>query len=77
MARETVKRLAERHSVSRAMIYVWVEERRFPVYRIGARGRRGRILIDDEAFVAFLDTQRVEAGPIQPSGPLMHIRPKS
>ena len=37
MARLTVKQLAERHSVSRAIIYVWVEERRFPVLRVGER----------------------------------------
>ena len=50
MTRLTVKQLAERHGVSRAIIYVWVEERRFSVLRIGAKGRRGRILIDDEEF---------------------------
>lgn len=77
MARRTVKQLAERHGVSRALIYVWVEERRFPVYRLGAKGRRGRILIDDESFDAFLEEQKVDAGPVQPTGPLVHIRSKA
>jgi hypothetical protein len=77
MARSSVKQLADLHGISKAMIYVWVEERRFPVYRIGAQGRRGRILIDDETFSAFLTTQRIEAGPVQSTGPLSHIRPKA
>jgi hypothetical protein len=77
MARRTVKQLAEIHGLSRAIIYVWVEERRFPVLRVGAKGRRGRILIEDEDFMLFLLSQRVEAGPVQVSGPLIHIRAKS
>ena len=76
MARQTVKQLAEKHGLSRAIIYLWVEERRFTVYRIGGQGRRGRILIDDDVFAAFLDGLKVEAGPTQPTGPLTHIRPK-
>ena len=77
MARLTVKQLAERNGVSRAIIYVWVEERRFPVFRFGAKGRRGRILVEEDEFVDFLNTQRVDAGPVQHSGPLLHIRPKA
>ncbi len=76
MARLTVKHLAERHGVSRAIIYVWVEERRFPVLRVGAKGRRGRILIDEDEFVQFLNSQLVAAGAVQPTGPLVHIQPK-
>lgn len=76
MERLTVKQLAERHGVSRAIIYVWVEERRFPVLRVGAQGRRGRILIDEAVFREFLESQIVAAGPVQESGPLVHIRRK-
>ena len=76
MVKLTVKQLAERNGVSKALIYLWVEERRFPVFRLGGIGRRGRILIEEEEFATFLKEQRVEAGPVQPSGPLVHIRPK-
>jgi len=56
MARLTVKQLTERHSVSWAIIYVSIEERRFICYRIGAKGCRGRILIEEEEFTKFFDT---------------------
>lgn len=32
--------------VSRSLIYQWCHERLLPHYRLGAQGRRGRILID-------------------------------
>ena len=40
MARLSVKRLAELHQVSRAIVYVWVEERRFPVLSRDGAWRR-------------------------------------
>lgn len=79
MSRLTVKHLAERHGVSRALIYAWVAERRFPVYRLGATGRRGRILIDSRDFDAFLESLKVDAGrpdppPLAPPVKLKHLR---
>ena len=77
MARFTVKQLAEQYGVSKALIYLWVEERRFSFFRLGAIGRRGRILIEEDTFSNFINSQKVEAGPVQVSGPLVHIRSKS
>ena len=37
--------------------------------------RRGRILIDDGEFDAFLAAQKMDAGPVRPTGPLVHIKP--
>ena len=74
MARLTAKQRAERNGVSRAIIYVWVEERRFPVYRIGAKGRRGRILIDEPDFEQFLGSLHVTAEQTLEKLPLRHIQ---
>ena len=62
MSKLTVKQVAEKFTVSRALIYVWVDERRFPVLRVGAQGKRGRILIEESDFEPFLASLRVDAG---------------
>ena len=61
--------------VSKSMIYKWVKHRCFPVHRPGAPGKRGKILIDRDAFLAFLDTQKVEAGEqVEDGGGLTYLR---
>lgn len=74
MPRKTVKQLATQFGVSRAIIYVWVDERRFPVFRIGSRGTRGRILIEEADFSTFLDSLKVTAEEPKVKVPLQHIR---
>jgi excisionase family DNA binding protein len=47
--------------VSPSMIYQWCEERRLAHYRLGGKGRRGKILIAPAELDRFLDEHRVEA----------------
>jgi excisionase family DNA binding protein len=74
----TVKEAAALAPTSPSLVYQWVAERRFPVYRIGAKGKRGKIVIDEPAFRTFLETLKVGAGDATPPPPprvrLSHIR---
>jgi excisionase family DNA binding protein len=58
----TPKQAAERAGVSLSLIYLWCEERRLPHFRLGSRGRRGRILIDEGDLHSFLESMKVPAG---------------
>jgi excisionase family DNA binding protein len=55
--------------VSRNLVYAWCAERRLPHYRLGGRGRRGRILIDAADLEVFLQTLKVQAEENRPSRP--------
>jgi excisionase family DNA binding protein len=70
----TPKRAAERAGVSPQLIYKWCEERRLPHYRLGGRGRRGRIVIDPLDLDAFLATLKVTPGPPGDDGEFRHSR---
>ena len=59
----TVKEAATAAVTCRSTVYGWVGGRCFPVYRRGGKGKRGKILIPEGPFLAFLETQRVEPGP--------------
>jgi excisionase family DNA binding protein len=56
----TVKKAAERASVSTALIYRWCDERRLAHYRCGGDGRRGKILIEPRDLDAFMESLKVE-----------------
>src|SRR5437868_980746 len=72
----TVKEAAERAQVSAALVYRWCEERRLPHYRMGRKGRRGKILISPDDLDAFVNSLKVT--PISSLPPeLVHIRPLS
>lgn len=58
--RITVKQAAERAGVSPALVYQLCDERRLTHFRVGGRGRRGKILIDPEDLEAFLATCKVQ-----------------
>jgi excisionase family DNA binding protein len=58
----TVKQAAERANVSTALVYQWCEERRLPHYRLGGKGKRGKLLINPADLDAFMQSLRVEAG---------------
>lgn len=65
----TVKQAAERLGVSPSLVYAWVAEGRLAHSRYGREGRRGKIVIDDQAveqLAAECRGQRREAG-----GPLV------
>jgi excisionase family DNA binding protein len=63
---------AERIGVSESLVYQWVEERRIPHYRLGGKGKRGKVMIEEADLSAFLASCRHEAKPDVP--PLKHIR---
>jgi excisionase family DNA binding protein len=70
----TVKEAAASKGLSTQLIYLWCEERRLPHYRLGGRGRRGRILIDPGDFDAFLATLKVMPSPPGDEGEFRHSR---
>lgn len=84
MARLTVKQAAALVPTSESMVYQWVKEKRFEVLRVGGRGRRGKILIDETAFQAFLLTLTVEPSAASapassrsaPASPFSELDPK-
>ena len=62
----TPKQAGERAGVSASLIYQLCQERRLPHYRVGGRGRRGKILIDEADLAAFFEACRV-GGQDQPA----------
>jgi hypothetical protein len=59
----TVKQAAASKGLSPQLIYLWCQERRLSHFRLGGRGRRGRILIDPADLDAFLTTLKVTPRP--------------
>ena len=57
----TVKQAAVRSGLSPSLIYALCAERRLPHLRLGKRGRRGRVLIEESDLAAFLESCRVGA----------------
>jgi excisionase family DNA binding protein len=70
----TPKEAAERAGVSVSMIYQWCNERVLPHYRVGGRGRRGKILVEESDLEAYLRSCRVEAGAFRPEFLFTHRR---
>jgi excisionase family DNA binding protein len=71
----TVKLAAERAGVSESLVYEWCAEGVLPHYRFGRKGRRGRILIDETEFEAFLAGCRQERREdTTPTPELRHIK---
>ena len=68
----TPKQVAERVGVSDSLVYEWCSQGLLPHYRVGRKGRRGKLLIDEKDLEAFLAGCRQEARPQVP--PLKHIR---
>ena len=64
----TPKQAAEREGISPSLVYRWCEEGRLPHYRVGAVGRRGRILIDPADLNAFMGKCRRERHPLLVEG---------
>jgi excisionase family DNA binding protein len=55
----TPKEAADYAGVSDSMIYQWCDERRLAHYRVGGKGRRGKILIDPDDLDAVLASCRI------------------
>ena len=73
----TPKQAAARAGVSPSLVYSWVEGRLLPHYRLGAKGKRGKILIDESDLAAFLAGCRVGPTPppaaAPPAGPSQFV----
>jgi excisionase family DNA binding protein len=70
----TVKQAAQKAGVSSNTVYAWCEDRLLTHFRLAARrGRRGKILIDEQDLDAYLESCRVEAGGHAPPARLRHI----
>jgi hypothetical protein len=63
----TAKQAAQRAGVSPSLVYLWTTvEKRLPHLRLGRRGSRGRILIEEDDLAAFLAKLKVEGGDEPP-----------
>lgn len=60
----TPKEAAKRARVSASLIYCLCNDQRLPHYRIGADGKRGRILIDPADLDTFIQQCRQERHPL-------------
>jgi excisionase family DNA binding protein len=60
----TPRQAAERAKVSPSLIYQWIKERRLACYRMGAMGKRGRILIDSADLDKLIHECRQERHPL-------------
>ena len=70
----TVKQVAERLRISASLVYSWCEDKILPHYRMGGKGKRGKILIEEVALDAFLQSCKVEGKPVDVSSlGLKHI----
>lgn len=54
----TPKQAAERTGVSVSLIYQWCKEGLIEHFRLGAKGKRGKVLIDPDELARFLENCR-------------------
>jgi excisionase family DNA binding protein len=67
----TPKQAAERVGVSVSLVYQWCQEGLFEYLRLGAPGKRGRVMIDPESFERFLQSCKHQP---RIAVPLRHIK---
>jgi len=68
----SVREAARAMGVSPALVYQLCAEGMLPHYRLGGRGRRGKIVIDPAELDAYFRARRVEP-EAPPHPPLGHI----
>ncbi len=61
----SVKEAAARARVSEATVRGWVRDRLLAHFRLGAKGRRGKVVIASEDLDGLLASFRVVAAPLQ------------
>lgn len=71
--KRTPKQIAEAEGISQSTVYALVKQGRLEAYRIGARGR-GRILIDDSAWLAFVATCKSAGIAAEDDGELIFLK---
>lgn len=70
----SVKEAARRLGVSPGLVYDWCRRRLLTHFRFGRPGRRGKVVVPEEALAAFADGARVGPEEVCPARPLKHIR---
>lgn len=60
----TVPEAAKIVGISPSLLYQLCQEQLIPHYRVGGRGRRGKILLSHADIEAFMQTCRVEEHPL-------------
>ncbi len=63
----TVKQAAAKLGISASLVYGWCDQQVLPHYRMGGKGKRGKIVIEETALDAFLKSRKVESGTVDPS----------
>src|SRR6185312_9948945 len=71
----TVKQVAERLGVSESLVRSWIRDRALPHYRVGAKGRRGKIVVAQEDLDQFLALLRISASNQQRETPTVSTFP--
>ena len=56
----TVRQAAERAGVCSSIVYGWVASGELPHFRLGAKGRRGKVAIAEADLDAFVQARRRE-----------------
>ncbi|MBA4190654.1 MAG: hypothetical protein C0467_21930 [Planctomycetaceae bacterium] len=73
---KTPAQLSKKYPVSRSSLYGACADRLLPHYRIPSKkGKRGKCLISEADFIAWMNANRHEAGR-GASVPLVHIKPQ-
>jgi hypothetical protein len=70
----TARQAAELAGVSVSLLYAWCAEKLLVHYRLGTKGRRGKLMIDEQDLQIFLASCRQEAQPQAEAPPLKHIK---
>lgn len=63
----SVNMIRDRCGVSKALIYSWIESGALPHYRFGRKGRRGKIMVQEDELEGFLAGMRGQAAPNNPA----------
>src|SRR5205807_319826 len=72
--RLTPAECAERARSSVSLVYAWCRAGVLTHYRLGRPGKRGRIVIDEQDFEAFLATMKQTEPPADDDGELKWIK---
>jgi len=69
----TVAMIAEKLKVSKTIVYGWVESHELPHFRLGAKGHRGSIRVEETDLQAFMEARKVKGGQ---EAPQLSVKPR-